>query len=107
MIWSTSCAQRARDPLVLCDTNVLVSADLYNDHMPRTVTATEAKAKILALLDEVAAGEEVQITRHGHVVARVVPAGGPQSIKGTLAGVAMSAVEDEGLFTTGVVWDLP
>lgn len=84
-----------------------INDDLYNDHMSRTVTATEAKARILALLDEVAAGEEVQITRHGHVVARVVPAGGPQSIKGTLTGVAMSAAQDEDLFTTGVSWNLP
>lgn len=84
-----------------------INDDLYNDHMSRTVTATEAKARILALLDEVAAGDEVQITRHGHVVARVVPAGGPRSIRGTLTGVAVSVAEDEALFTTGVGWDLP
>ena len=39
--------------------------DHYSDHMGKTVTATEAKAHILALLDDVEAGEEVEITRHG------------------------------------------
>ncbi|MBA3403922.1 MAG: type II toxin-antitoxin system prevent-host-death family antitoxin, partial [Gemmatimonadaceae bacterium] len=29
------------------------------------MTATEVKAKILALLDEVEAGEEIEITRRG------------------------------------------
>ena len=50
--------------------------------MTRTVTATEAKAKILALLDEVAAGDEIEITKHGRVVARLVPAKGPKALKG-------------------------
>ncbi len=74
--------------------------------MVRKVTATEAKAKILALLDEVAAGDEVEITKHGRTVARLVPASGPHSLKGALAGVAMSAAEDEELFTTGASWNL-
>jgi prevent-host-death family protein len=69
------------------------------------MTATEAKAKLLALLDEVATGEEVQITKHGHVVACLVPARGPQALKGRLAGVAASACADEELFTTGVAWE--
>ena len=75
--------------------------------MTRKLTATEAKAKILALLDEVAGGEEVEITKHGRAVARLVPAAGPRSLKGKLAGVAMTAADDEELFTTGVAWDLP
>lgn len=76
--------------------------------MVRTVTATEAKAKILALLDEVAAGDEVLITRHGRTVARLVPARGPNALKDRFAGVAMAVSEDEDLlFSTGVVWDLP
>lgn len=45
------------------------------------LTATEAKAKILALLDEVAAGQEVEITKHGRTVARLVPARGPHALK--------------------------
>lgn len=74
--------------------------------MPRILTATEAKAKILALLDEVAAGEEVEITKHGRTVARLVPATGPHALKGRLTGVAMTAAEDEDLFTTGEAWEL-
>ena len=74
--------------------------------MIRIMTATEAKAKILALLDEVAAGEEVEITKHGRTVARLVPANGPHALKGRLAGVAISAVDDEELFTTGAAWNL-
>jgi len=74
--------------------------------MTRKMTATEAKAKILAVLDEVAAGEEVEITKHGRVVARLVPATGPHALKGRLAGVAMSAAGDDELFTTGASWEL-
>ncbi len=75
--------------------------------MTRRVTATEAKARILALLDEAAAGDEVEITKHGRIVARLVPATGPRALEGSLTGVAMSAADDEELFTTGVAWDLP
>ena len=70
------------------------------------MTATEAKAKILALLDEVAGGEEVEITRHGRTVARLVPATGPHALKGRLTGVAMTAGPDEEIFTTGAAWNL-
>ena len=70
------------------------------------MTATEAKAKMLALLDEVAAGEEVEITRHGRTVARLVPAVGPHALRGRLIGVAMTSAEDEDLFTTGATWEL-
>jgi len=74
--------------------------------MSRKMTATEAKAKILALLDEVAAGGEIEITKHGRTVARLVPAPGPHALKGKFAGVAMSVAEDEDLFTTGATWSL-
>jgi prevent-host-death family protein len=74
--------------------------------MSRTMTATEVKAKILALLDEVADGEELEITKHGRTVARLVPPAGAQSIRGRLTGVAMTAVEEDDLFTTGTVWNL-
>lgn len=75
--------------------------------MTRQMTATEVKAKILRLLDEVAAGDEIEITKHGRTVARLIPATGPQALKGLLAGVAMSAAVDNDLFTTGAPWDLP
>lgn len=70
------------------------------------MTATEAKARILSLLDEVAAGQEVEITKHGRTVARLVPAAGPHALKGSLAGVAMTAGKDEDLFSTGADWEL-
>jgi prevent-host-death family protein len=75
--------------------------------MARQMTATEVKARILALLDEVAAGEEVEITKHGRTIARLVPAQGPHALKGRLGGIAMSAADDDDLFSTGVPWDLP
>lgn len=73
--------------------------------MTRRMTATEAKAKILSLLDEVAAGEEVEITKHGRTVARLVPAAGGVGLRGMFVGVAATATDDEGLFTTGTAWD--
>ncbi|MDP2432875.1 MAG: type II toxin-antitoxin system prevent-host-death family antitoxin [Pseudomonadota bacterium] len=39
----------------------------------RTVQVVEAKAKFSALLAAAEAGEEIAITRHGRVVARMVP----------------------------------
>jgi prevent-host-death family protein len=71
------------------------------------MTATEVKAKILSLLDAVADGQEIEITKHGRAVARLVPAKGPHALKGRLTGVAMSAGEDEELFGTGATWNLP
>jgi prevent-host-death family protein len=44
--------------------------------MPRTsptITAFDAKNRLGRLLDRVAAGEELVITRHGQPVARLVP----------------------------------
>lgn len=75
--------------------------------MTRIMTATDAKAKMLGLLDDVAAGDEVQITKHGHLVARLVPVGGPKGLRGALAGTAVSTAEEEDLFSTGVTWNLP
>ena len=74
--------------------------------MTRRMTATEVKSRILALLDEVASGEEVEITKHGRPVARLVPAHGPHALKGRFAGVAMSVADEDDLFTTGVSWNL-
>lgn len=74
--------------------------------MTKQVTATKAKATILRLLDEAAAGEEIEITRHGRPVARLVPPSGARSLKGSFEGVAMTAVdEDEQLFSTGEPWN--
>lgn len=74
--------------------------------MTRQMTATEVKAKILALLDDVAAGEEIEVTKHGRTVARIVAATGPHVLKGRFSDVAMSTAEDEDLFTIGATWNL-
>ncbi|MGI8610604.1 MAG: type II toxin-antitoxin system Phd/YefM family antitoxin [Candidatus Dormibacteria bacterium] len=68
------------------------------------LTATEAKAKILGLLDQVSAGEEVEITKHGRTVARLVGANSPRSLEGDLAGLAMTAAPDKELFQTDAPW---
>lgn len=69
------------------------------------MTATEVKARILALLDDVAGGEQIEITKHGRVVARLVPATGPHALHGRAIGVACSAADDEELFSTGEEWN--
>lgn len=73
--------------------------------MARQVTATDAKARILRLLDEVAAGEEIEITKHGRTVARLVPARGARTLKGSFAGVARTAVDERELFSTDAPWN--
>lgn len=73
--------------------------------MDRKVSATQARAHLLVLLDEVSQGETVEITRHGRTVARLVPARGPHSLKGSFAGVAMTAADDDDLFATGLSWN--
>jgi prevent-host-death family protein len=70
------------------------------------MTATEAKARFLALLDEVAAGDEVEITKHGRTVARLVPATGAHALRGRFTGTAESVADDEDLFSTGESWNL-
>ncbi len=67
--------------------------------MAKTVTATEAKAHILALLTEVEAGEEVEITRHGRLIARLVPARGGMALMGKFAGLIEINLTEEELFT--------
>lgn len=70
------------------------------------MTATELKAKLLAVLDEVSqGGADIEITKHGRTVAKLVPARGPAALRGKFAGVAKSTVPDEELFSTGEQWD--
>ncbi len=73
--------------------------------MARQLTATEAKATLLALLDDVATGDEIEITKHGRTVARLVPARGPRSLEGRLAAVARTACPEEELYSTGEQWE--
>ena len=71
-----------------------------------TITATEAKAKLLSLLDQVEAGEDIEITRHGRPIARLIRAKrSPKELMGTHAGIAWSTVPEELLFTTGERWN--
>lgn len=73
--------------------------------MARQVTATEAKANLLRLLEAVAAGEEVEITKHGHTLARLIPARGGRAAKGRLSGRARTLVAEDELFGTGERWN--
>jgi len=73
--------------------------------MIRQVTATDAKASILRLLDDAAAGEEIEITRHGRPVARLMPPLGGRSLKGSFEGVAKTADDGDELFSTGAEWN--
>ncbi len=73
--------------------------------MAKKVTATEAKATILRLLDDVAAGEEIEITKHGRTVARLLPATGARSLKGSYGGIAMTSAEEKEVFSTGAEWN--
>lgn len=74
--------------------------------MTTRTTVTNAKAKLLSLIDQVEAGEEIELTRHGKVVARLVPANGPRGLRGLLVGQVISVASDEELFSTGEEWDM-
>jgi prevent-host-death family protein len=54
-----------------------------------TVTAFEAKTRFGELLDRVAKGEEVVITRHDKPVARLMPEGRPRAedVRAAVAGL--------------------
>lgn len=68
------------------------------------MTATELKAKVLAVLDDVESGAEVEVTKRGRLVARIVPAKDPHSLRGKFADIA-SSVDDEDLYSTGEKWN--
>lgn len=74
--------------------------------MTRIMTATEVKARILGLLDEVALGEEIEITKHGRPVARLVPATDSRSLRGCMAGLVQTNATEDELFSTGVSWEM-
>ncbi|MEO6318341.1 MAG: type II toxin-antitoxin system prevent-host-death family antitoxin [Acidimicrobiales bacterium] len=69
------------------------------------MTATEVKAKLLSELDEVAAGEEVEIIKRGRPVARLVPSATARVAQGMLDGLAMTADADDDLLSTGEEWE--
>ena len=53
--------------------------------MKASVTALEARTRFDQLLDRVARGEEVVVTRHDKPVARIVPVGRPTQEKARAA----------------------
>ena len=75
-----------------------------------TLGVFEAKARLSALLDQAAAGEEVVITKHGRPIAKLISAAGTDrsrvnqafdkllaARKGTtLGGLSWKALRDEG-----------
>jgi prevent-host-death family protein len=73
--------------------------------MTRTMTITEVKSKLLALVNDVEHGDEIEITRRGIVVARLAPARGPHSLKGRFAGIVTTNATDEELWSTGEPWE--
>lgn len=70
----------------------------------RTVSASEFKAKCLAMLDEVAAtGEEVVITKRGRAVAHLSAVSAPASLRGS---VTFNVSDEELLEPLDVEWDV-
>jgi prevent-host-death family protein len=75
-----------------------------------TVGAFEAKTYFSSLLERVERGEQIAITKHGRLVAKLVPATGPDKEKrreaierlkefgrhNTLGGLDWKALRDEG-----------
>ena len=58
-----------------------------------TVGMFEAKTTFLALLDRVAEGEQVIVTKHGRTVARIVPVAGVDRVR---ARAMIAAIRREG-----------
>jgi prevent-host-death family protein len=69
------------------------------------MTITEAKAKLPAVVDEVEQGEEIEITRHGRTVAKIIPVKPHHDLKGLFEGKVKINVPDEELYSTGVTWE--
>ena len=68
--------------------------------MPIRVSVPEARARFASLLDAVEAGEEVELTISGRVVARIVPATSqPHQLKSSMVGAARTAAADRDLYS--------
>lgn len=81
---------------------------MSNDHglmglmIERTVQASVFKARVRALLDEVAeTHSSVVVTKHGRPIARLVPIDRPRP---TMGSVSLLANDDEDYFSTGETW---
>lgn len=72
--------------------------------MPQRVSASQFKARCLALLDRVAQQRaEYVVTKRGRPVARLVPLDAPPPLEGSV----QILVDDETWFSTGDLLDLP
>jgi prevent-host-death family protein len=69
------------------------------------MTATDAKATILRLHGEVALGEEIEITKRGRPVTRLMPARGARMLERSFDGRARTAVEGDELLSPDVPWN--
>lgn len=68
-----------------------------------SITATQFKARCLALLDDVAEGGEIVVTKRGKPVARVVPV---EELAHDLRGSVEQLVSDEELIAPiDLEWD--
>jgi prevent-host-death family protein len=69
----------------------------------RTVSASRFKAECLSMLDDVAAtGEEIIVTKRGRAVARLVAAGEPASLRGS---VTFNVSDEELVGPLDIAWD--
>lgn len=69
----------------------------------QTISASQFKARCLALLDDVAlTGEEIVVTKHGRPVARVVAVGEPAQLAGS---VTFNVADDTLIAPLDVAWD--
>jgi prevent-host-death family protein len=66
------------------------------------IPAGKFKAQCLALLDEVAQGREIVVTKRGRPVAKVVPLEPPDDLRGS---VTILVDEEELLSPIPVAWD--
>ena len=57
--------------------------------------ASEAKAKFAELLDQVEQGKTVRITRHGKIIARLVPEGDAQQTEAAGAIKRLKALREQ------------
>lgn len=81
----------------------MVLSDDYAEEMAdQTITASEFKARCLALLDEVATTRDpLIVTKHGRPVAKLVPLGEPTATAGS---VTLVTDDDDDYFSTGEQW---
>ncbi|MBM3583993.1 MAG: type II toxin-antitoxin system prevent-host-death family antitoxin [Alphaproteobacteria bacterium] len=70
------------------------------------IGAFEAKTHLSALLDRVARGETIEITRRGKPVARLVPATEPEEARRQRAAEAVDRLKElrEGVTLGGLSW---